>query len=215
LAFLPLAGAREHSDHPPMHVQILIYDGFDELDAFAPYEILAGAGFQTELATLGPAERVTASHGAVLVPHAELAERPDLLLVPGGGWRTRNPVGTHGEYERGVIPAAIAQRHAAGSTVASVCTGAMLLAKAGILDGRPATTHHVALDDLRAHGADVHPEARVVDDGDVLTCGGVTSGIDLALHLVERNRGADAARAAARLLEHERRGEVFEARAVR
>jgi len=192
-----------------MHVQILIYDGFDELDAIGPYEILSGAGFRTELATLAPVGRITASHGAVLVPHATLAERPDLLVVPGGGWRTRNPVGTHGEYERGVIPAAIAQRHAAGSTVASVCTGAMLLAKAGILEGRPATTHHAALDDLRAHGADVHPEARVVDDGDVLTCGGVTSGLDLALHIVERELGEDAATFAARLLEHDRRGEVF------
>ncbi|HEY3019287.1 MAG TPA: DJ-1/PfpI family protein [Solirubrobacteraceae bacterium] len=198
-----------------MHVQILIYDGFDELDAVAPFEVLAGAGFQTELVTVAPAERITASHGAVLVPHATLADRPDLLVVPGGGWRTRNPVGTYGEYERGVIPAAIAQRHAAGGTVASVCTGAMLLAKGGILDGRPATTHHAALDDLRAHGAEVHPEARVVDDGDILTCGGVTSGLDLALHLVERHRGADAARAAARLLEHERRGEVLAPRAVR
>jgi transcriptional regulator GlxA family with amidase domain len=192
-----------------MHVQILIYDGFDELDAIGPYEILHGAGFPTELATLEPAERITASHGTVLVPHATLAERPDLLLVPGGGWRDRRPVGTHAEYERGVIPAAIAERHAAGSRIASVCTGAMLLAKAGILDGRPATTHWAAYDDLRAHGIDVHAEARVVDDGDVLTCGGVTSGLDLALHIVEAELGGEAATFAARLLEHDRRQEVF------
>jgi len=198
-----------------MHVQILIYDGFDELDAVGPYEILSASGFQTELATLEPTDRITASHGAVFVPHATLAERPDLLLVPGGGWRDRKPVGTHAEYERGVIPAAIAERHAAGSRVASVCTGAMLLAKAGILDGRPATTHWAAIDDLRADGADVHPEARVVDDGDVLTCGGVTSGLDLALHLVEIELGAEAAAFGARLLEHERRGEVFVSAASR
>jgi transcriptional regulator GlxA family with amidase domain len=193
-----------------MHVQILIYDGFDELDAIGPYEILHGAGLQTELATLEPSERITASHGTVLVPHAVLGERPDLLLVPGGGWKDRKPVGTWAEYERGVIPAAIAERHAAGSQVASVCTGAMLLARAGILDGRPATTHWAAIEDLRGHEAvDVHPEARVVDDGDVLTCGGVTSGLDLALHIVERERGSEAAEFAARLLEHERRRDVF------
>jgi transcriptional regulator GlxA family with amidase domain len=85
----------------------------------------------------------------------------------------------------------------------------MLLAKSGILDGRPATTHWAAIDDLRAHGVDVHPEARVVDDGDILTCGGVTSGLDLALHIVEAELGADAATFAARLLEHDRRQEVF------
>jgi transcriptional regulator GlxA family with amidase domain len=191
-------------------VQILIYDGFDELDAIAPYEILSGAGLRTELATLEPVARIVASHGLEVVPHATLAERPDLLLVPGGGWTARRKdAGTWAEFERGVVPAAIAQRHAAGATVASVCTGAMLLAKAGLLDGRPATTHHAALDDLRAAGADVRADARVVDDGDVLTCGGVTSGLDLALHLLRRERGPQVARAAARLLEHEPRGPVL------
>jgi transcriptional regulator GlxA family with amidase domain len=192
-----------------MHVQILMYEGFDELDAIGPYEILHGAGLKTELVTLEPTDRITASHGAVFVPHATLDPRPDLLLVPGGGWRTRSPVGTWGEYERGVLPVAIANRHARGSRVASVCTGAMLLAKGGVLDGRPATTHWAAIDDLRGHGVDVHPEARVVDDGDVLTCGGVTSGLDLALHLVECELGEEAATFAARLLEHQRSGDVF------
>src|SRR4051812_49578610 len=104
VAFLPLAGLPAPRDDPPMHVQILIYDGFDELDAIGPYEILHGAGFATELVTLEPTERLTASHGTQLVPHGTLAERPDLLLVPGGGWRDRKPVGTWAEYERGVIP---------------------------------------------------------------------------------------------------------------
>jgi transcriptional regulator GlxA family with amidase domain len=193
-----------------MHVQILIYDGFDELDAIGPYEILHGAGFDTQLAVLEATRTITASHGTVIAPHAVLSERPDLLLVPGGGWVRGEPtLGTRFEYDRGVIPAAIAERHGAGSRVASVCTGAMLLAKSGILDGRPATTHWAAIDDLRAHGVDVHPEARVVDDGDVLTCGGVTSGLDLALHIVEKELGEDAATFAARLLEHDRRQEVF------
>jgi transcriptional regulator GlxA family with amidase domain len=209
VAFLPLAGRAAPRQDPPMHVQILIYDGFDELDAIGPYEILHGAGFDTQLAVLEATRTITASHGTVIVPHALLSERPDLLLVPGGGWRDRKPVGTWAEYERGVIPAAIAERHAAGSRVGSVCTGAMLLAKSGILDGRPATTHWAAYDDLRAHGVDVHPEARVVDDGDILTCGGVTSGLDLALHIVEAELGADAATFASRLLEHDRRQEVF------
>ena len=197
-----------------MLIQVLLYDGFDELDAIGPYEVLHGSGLPTEYAVLrddagsrnaDEVGTVTASHGTVIVPHATLAESPDLLVVPGGGWGARAPVGTWAEYQRGVIPAAIAERHAAGTTVASVCTGAMLLAKAGILDGRPAVTHAVALEDLRNDGADVRADARVVDDGDVLTAGGVTSGLDLALHLVERYRGAEAADVAERLLEHDRR----------
>jgi transcriptional regulator GlxA family with amidase domain len=81
----------------------------------------------------------------------------------------------------------------------------MILAAAGLLRGRPAVTHHAALDDLRETGAEVHPEARVVDDGDVLTAGGVTSALDLALHVVERERGPEAAAAAARRIEYEPR----------
>jgi transcriptional regulator GlxA family with amidase domain len=77
----------------------------------------------------------------------------------------------------------------------------MLLAAAGLLSGRPAVTHHTALDDLRAAGADVRDGERVVDDGDIVTAAGVTSGIDLALHLVRQARGDAVARAAAREIE--------------
>jgi transcriptional regulator GlxA family with amidase domain len=152
-----------------------------------------------------PADTITASHGLAITPHGVLSARPELLIVPGGGWAARNEqVGAYAEYLRGAIPTAIAERHARGSIIASVCTGAMLLARAGILEGRPAVTHHVALEDLRAAGADVRPDARWVDDGEILTAGGVTSGIDLALHLLERLQGTEAAEAAEHLLEHRR-----------
>jgi transcriptional regulator GlxA family with amidase domain len=183
--------------------EILIYEGFDELDAIGPFEVLSLLA--PKLVTLEPTGTVTASHGLTLVPHATLSQTPELLIVPGGGWAARNEkTGAYAEYLRGEIPVAIAERHARGAIIASVCTGAMLLAKAGLLKGRPAVTHHTALEDLRAAGADVRPDARWVDDGDILTAGGVTSGIDLALHLLERFRGAGIARAAERLLEHRR-----------
>ena len=186
-----------------MQTEILIYDGFDELDAIGPFEVLSPMA--PRLVTLEPAGTVTASHGLAVTPHGTLSEAPGLLVVPGGGWVARNEqAGTYAEYLRGAIPAAIGDRHARGTVVASVCTGALLLAKAGILDGRPAVTHHAALDDLRDHGVDVRPGERWIDAGDVLTAGGVTSGLDLALHLLERFQGAEAADAAARLLEHQR-----------
>jgi len=186
-----------------MQTEILIYDGFDELDAIGPFEVLSPLA--PRLVTLEPAATVTASHGLEVTPHGTLSEAPGLLVVPGGGWVARNEqAGTYAEYLLGAIPAAIADRHGRGTIVASVCTGALLLARAGILEGRPAVTHHAALDDLRDHGVDTRPGERWIDAGDVLTAGGVTSGLDLALHLLERFRDAEVAGAAARLLEHQR-----------
>jgi transcriptional regulator GlxA family with amidase domain len=194
-------------------IQILIYDGIDELDAIAPFEILAAAGFSVELASLDGAGAVLTGHGISLIPHGALAPAPDLLVVPGGGWVSRAPQGAWREAERGALPAEIAARHEAGSVVAGVCTGVMLLAASGMLRGRPAVTHRGALEELRESGAEVHHEVRVVDDGDVLTAGGVTAAIDLALHVVGRELGEAASWVGARRIEHELHGAVYEARA--
>jgi transcriptional regulator GlxA family with amidase domain len=203
MSILPLARRPVQRQDRLMQTEILIYDGFDELDAIGPFEVLAPLA--PRLVTLEPASSITAAHGLALTPHGTLSEAPGLLVVPGGGWISRNErSGTYAEYRRGVIPAAIAARHARGTIVAGVCTGALLLAAAGILEGRPAVTHHAALDDLRALGVDVRADARWVDAGSVLSAGGVTSGIDLALHLLERFEGEEVAAAAARRLEHPR-----------
>jgi transcriptional regulator GlxA family with amidase domain len=97
--------------------------------------------------------------------------------------------------------------------LAAVCTGGMLLEAAGVLVGRAAVTHAGATEELRARGVDVHAHARIVDTGDVVTCGGVTSGLDLALHLVELRHGAQTAATVAREMEHDRRGPVVEVQA--
>jgi transcriptional regulator GlxA family with amidase domain len=186
-----------------MNAEILIFDGFDELDVFGPFEVLAES-FDATLVTLDGERDVRGDHGAVVRADGALSERPDLMLVPGGGWLSRSPEGVRAQAERGEVPAAIAARHAAGTTIASVCTGAMLLARSGILDGRRATTNPQALDDLRAHKAIEVVDARVVDDGDILTAGAPACGIDLALHLVERFGGPGRAEAAARDLQYER-----------
>jgi transcriptional regulator GlxA family with amidase domain len=192
-----------------VHAAILLYDGFDELDAIGPYEVFQSAGergaeMSAELLTLEQTERIEASHGLRVEPDGVLGDvDADMLVVPGGGWSDHGSPGVRAEYEDGAIPEAVAAAHAGGTTVASVCTGGMLLSKAGLLSGRPATTHHTALADLRGTDAEVREE-RVVDDGDVLTCGGVTSGIDLALGVVERECGSAVAEAVARNLEYER-----------
>ncbi len=194
--------------------QIVLYDGFDELDAVAPYEVLIAAGrrgvpFQVELAHFDGAREVKGSQGLAVRATAVLADRLDLLVVPGGRWADRGSlIGARVEAERGALPRAIAGLHAAGATVASVCTGAMLLAAAGLTRGRPATTHHLARDELRASGAELI-DARVVDDGELITAGGVTSGLDLGLWLVERHAGPALALELERHLEYERRGTVW------
>jgi putative intracellular protease/amidase len=209
--------------------EIIVFDGFDDLDAIAPLEILTAAGFPTRVVRpAGHATTVRSAHGLVIQVDGELAAAPDsdadlrvgaaahanagpaisaLVLVPGGGWLDAAP-GVRDQCE-GPLPAALAARHDAGAVVASVCTGAMVLARAGLLSGRPAVTNRNALDDLAHAGADVRREARVVDDGSVVTAGGPAAGIDLAIRLVERFAGEEAAREAAARLEHEPVGPVL------
>jgi transcriptional regulator GlxA family with amidase domain len=134
--------------------------------------------------------------------------RPDVLLVPGGGWANRSGPGAWAEAQRGAVPQAIARLYKEGALLVSVCTGTMLLAAAGLVQGRHMTTHQSALDDLGLRGAEV-THARVVDDGDIITAGGVTSGIDLGLYLVERFASAEMARRIGNAMEHDRRGPVW------
>ncbi len=198
-----------------MRIDIALFDGFDELDALAPFEVLRraaefGADLRARLVTLDPAIEVTAFYGLRVAVEGtpEEGQRPDLLIVPGGGWNHHGSRGARAEAERGDLPASLARLHAQGVILAGVCTGAMLIASAGLLKGRAATTHHLALDELRAAGAEVI-HARVVDDGDVITAGGVTSGLDLALWLVERFASPAIAIAVESRMEYERRGTVW------
>jgi len=221
-----------------MNVDVLLYDGFDELDAIGPYEVFeyalesaaegsesaaeessipAGADLEPagrlRYVTVEDRDRVTASHGTrvgvdAVLPEPDAGDAPDLLVVPGGGWTAREETASAwAEAERGAIPNALTEYHAAGVRIASVCTGSMLLATAGVTDGRRAVTHASALDELRDSGARV-VDARVVDDGDLLTAGGVTSGLDLALYIVEREFGAAVADRVATVIEYDRRYEV-------
>jgi transcriptional regulator GlxA family with amidase domain len=196
-----------------MDIAVVLFDGFDNLDAIGPFEVFSharrfGADLEVGLYTLEERELVTSSHGLRIQPDGVLPGSPDLVVVPGGGWGDRAESGAWAEAERGELPEALAERYADGATVASVCTGGMLLAEAGLTDGRPAITHRSAIDDLRESGAEV-VEARVVDDGDLLTAGGITAGIDLALHILEREFGAELADQVEGVMEYEARGEVF------
>lgn len=192
-----------------MDVAVLLFEGFDELDAVAPYEVLQtaasmGGDLDVSMRTLVPDEGVTARHGLTVEPDDVLFGVPDLVVVPGGGWNDRESPGVWSELDGGTLPERLATLHDGGATIASVCTGAMLLAEAGLLDGRPATTHESAKSDLREDYPDVDVrDDRYVDDGTVLTAGGVTAGIDLALHVVERECSPGLAEQVADEIEYE------------
>ncbi|MEU5445260.1 DJ-1/PfpI family protein [Streptomyces griseofuscus] len=221
-----------------MHVQIVLFDGFDPLDVIAPYEVLYAGGTATEGAVSvelacaqGPRDVISGTGGLVLRATAALdPKRADMILVPGASGRVGEP-GEVPQEEAGAgewkqdefIPVLLGRtlttelptllKQAMDDpdvTVAAVCGGSLVLAMAGLLEDRHATTHHMGLDLLDAAGAHA-VSARVVDDGDLITGAGVTSGLDLGLYLLERAAGPRIAHAVEELFAYERRGTVWRA----
>ncbi|MGW8886535.1 GlxA family transcriptional regulator [Streptomyces sp. NPDC055749] len=181
-------------------VLVVLFDGVQSLDVSGPMEVFAGASgfpevsYELRTASLDGAP-VRSSSGLTLVPDSALADaRPsDTLLVPGGGG-TRDPAPALIEWLRDHAP------HA--DRLVSVCTGALLLAEAGLLDGHRVTTHWAVCEHLaRTYPAvDVDPDPIFVRDGKLATSAGVTAGIDLALALVEEDHGREVALTVARHL---------------
>ncbi|MFV8320714.1 DJ-1/PfpI family protein [Mycobacterium sp. 23] len=208
-----------------MHVQIVLYDGFDPLDVIGPLEVLAagsefvGGELAVSLVSAQGARNVTSGTlGLTLTATDALdPDRAGCVLVPGAA----GPIA--GDPDDGVETIPVLLARAAGTelspllatafqnpeiTVAAVCGGSVIMAMAGLIEGRHAVTHHLGLDLLDAAGVNA-VAARVVDDDDLVTSGGVTSGLDLALHLLERWYGPRIAHAVEELFEYERRGIVW------
>jgi transcriptional regulator GlxA family with amidase domain len=173
-----------------MNIAILIYDRFTALDAVGPYEVLSRIPDATTIFVAeeaGPKRTDTGS--LALTADACIAEvpAPDVVLVPGGpGRRALMDDGSLHEWLR--------QAHETSTWTASVCTGSLILAAAGLLEGRRATTHWAAMQELGSLGAEAVSE-RVVFDGKIVTAAGVSAGIDMALALVARIAGEELAQA--------------------
>jgi transcriptional regulator GlxA family with amidase domain len=173
-----------------MEIAVLLYDRFTALDAIGPYEVLSRLpdARVTFVATEpGP---VRTDNGMLTV----LAERsidevssPEIVLVPGGPGEVAARAGSR-------VLDWLRAAHETTTWTTSVCTGSLILAAAGLLDGRRATSHWLALDALRALGAEPVSE-RVVYDGKVVTAAGVSAGIDMALALVDSIAGPEVAQA--------------------
>ncbi|MFD9697496.1 DJ-1/PfpI family protein [Lentzea sp. NPDC059081] len=197
----------------PVRVQVLMFDGVEEQDFVAPVEVLglaaafSGGAVRTTQVTTGRPGPVTCLHGTkVVVEHGWSPAEADVLVVPGGG-RYTDP-DSPGVRRLMADTAFLGRLAGADVLPVGICTGTMVLAAAGITRGRNATTHTRAKPDLAARGASV-VDARVVDDGDLITGGGITSGLDVALWLVERFVGVQTAHQVETMLEYERRGTVW------
>jgi putative intracellular protease/amidase/catechol 2,3-dioxygenase-like lactoylglutathione lyase family enzyme len=175
------------------------------LDFCGPFEVFTVASRFTDppafhVFTVAEKPGPVPTRGGLSVnPHYRLADcpRPDLLLVPGGQ-------GTRREMHNAVLTDWIRRASEKAELVLSVCTGALLLAKAGLLDGQGATTHHGAIDLLRetAPKTTIHADRRFVDNGRVVCSAGIAAGIDMSLHVVARLLGRDVAEKTARQMEY-------------
>jgi len=179
--------------------------------------VAAGAALSVELAAIDePREVRSGPTGLAIRAEAALdPDRADILVVPDPAAPAMADIPRL--LQRAVasgLPALLARTLARqGATAATVCGGSMILAMAGLLKDRPAVTHHLGMPMLSALGAVAVP-ARVVDDGNLVTAGGVTSGLDLTLHLLERTFGPRVAHAAELAFQYERRGTVWRAAGV-
>jgi transcriptional regulator GlxA family with amidase domain len=197
-----------------LNVGILIFDNVEVLDFAGPFEVFSRTrlipGVEARRSDEGgpfrvftvarTREPITATGGLTVVPRHGFADAPriDLLVVPGG-------FGTRPLLQDEEILDWIRRTAAAARQVTSVCTGSLLLARAGLLQGRRATTHWASLDLLDSLGAGVtvERELRVVDDG-VVSSAGVASGIDMAFYIVERLFGQEVADETAKYIEYRR-----------
>lgn len=189
------------------HVAIVIFDEVEVLDFCGPFEVFAVTGRRSgltpfEVHTIAErAQPVFARHRLSVNPTYTFSDpnapKPDILLVPGG-------FGTRREMHNPAMLDWVRRAQDGAEFLLSVCTGALILGAAGLLDGLEATTHYGAYDELRkaAPACVVRTDQRYVDTGRVISSAGVSAGIDMALHVVERLHGSELARETARYMEY-------------
>ncbi len=190
---------------PPIQIAIAVFDGAEELDFVGPWEVLAAWHFvhpeDVEVFLVGDGdEPITCAKGLrVLADRTWDAIGPvDVLVYPGGR-------GTRAQLGDDRIRTRLRDLQAQGTLMTSVCTGALVYADAGLLDGQPATTYWSSFDELLPLGRGIipRPDDRFVDVGNVITSAGVSAGIDMALHLVGRLGSPDKAREVRRYIQYD------------
>lgn len=201
------------------NVAILIFNDVEVLDFAGPFEVFSVTGRRDGLNPFNvytvaeTAEPVLARNYFSVNPRYTLENcpKPDILLVPGGGGYTPDgkPYGTRREMHNQILLEWIKQCAQHAELLLSVCTGALILATAGLLNGLSATTHHGAIEQLRelAPHTQIRPSDRVVDNGSVILSGGISAGIDMSLYVVAKLLGQSQALETATYMEYDWRHE--------
>jgi transcriptional regulator GlxA family with amidase domain len=189
LAFLPIDNARQRRENLPMKIAILLFEKMAAQDAVGPYEVFRCVpGWELEFVGVRTGEvRCEGGLGLSVDRTLDQTSEADLLLVPGGR-------GSEALLDNEAVLSWLREIDAGTKWTTSVCTGALLLGAAGLLEGKKATSNWLALDQLPSYGADA-VGGRWVEDGKTITAAGVTAGIDMALHLVGREAGPEVAQA--------------------
>jgi transcriptional regulator GlxA family with amidase domain len=186
-------------------VAIAVFEGAEELDFVGPWEVLAAWRYlhpdEVSVSLVGDTlDPVTCAKGMCVLPETtwdDLGE-VDVLVYP-GGFGTRTKLGDESVRSR------LRAMNESGTLMTSVCTGALVFADAGLLDGLPATTYWSAFDELLPLGRDIEPrpDDRFVDAGAIITAAGVSAGIDMALHLVGRLASPERSREVRRYIQYD------------
>jgi len=191
-------------------VGMLIYDNVEVLDFTGPYEVFSVTRLKEKPEFADPSpfkilliseypRPVTAMGGMKVIPDHTFEDCPelDILVIPGG-------LGERSEHGNHVILHFITRRAKGVKTLASVCTGAFFLANAGLLNGRPATTHILSLGRLKESFPDIEviEDKRFVEDGNIITSAGISAGIDMSFHIVSKHLGDEVARLTAKEMEY-------------
>jgi transcriptional regulator GlxA family with amidase domain len=195
-------------------IAIVLFNEVEVLDFAGPFEVFSVTGKRNlgepyEVFTVAEKETVTARNNLIVKPTHLFTNAPaaDIFLVPGGGGYDADgkPFGSRREMNNPVMLAWLKQQHARCELTLSVCTGALILAKAGLLDGLKATTHFMAVDALKeiSPHIEVLADQRYVDNGKVILSAGVSAGIDMAFYVVEKQQGAAVARETARYMQYD------------
>ncbi len=206
ISFLLLLGiAYSHQENKKMNVAIFVYNNVEILDFGGPSEVFAAANYKGDnvfnVYTVAANDKPLLSQGFITITPQYTIDncpKPDIIVLPGGAQ-------SESAKNEKVINW-IKECSKKTKIIMSVCTGAMILSKTGLLDGKEATTWHGAIDNLKkmTPKAKVHSDTRFVDNGQIITTAGVSAGIDGALHVVQRLFGMETAQAVAKYMEYDK-----------
>lgn len=197
------------------NLAIFIFDDVEVLDFAGPFEVFSVCGRQAggtahfNVYTVAEKSTITTRNNLIVTPNFLLGNcpKPDIFLIPGGGGYNNDgtPFGSRKEMDNSVLLKWIIDQNTTAELVLSVCTGSLILAKAGLLKGLSATTHHAAVEQMQKIAPDTKllPDERWVDNGRIILSAGVSAGIDMSLYVIHKLFGKKQADETARYMQYD------------